>query len=162
MNWRELLTIEFGIRWKEGEADLWALELRDTVSGWRRMTGDEVNTELCAALRYIATFEKTPRADPKRSAAQYNCRDIRLWMHIYRKSAVKICHEERIAGVTPFSVNVKEHIRDLISDGKHELARNVAENPFISLHKYPDQADYTDEERRDVREWMNAGSHVEA
>ena len=157
MQWDKLLEIEFGVFFKKaengkpGEREEWAVNLKHTVFGWDKMDGANINAELCETLRHIALMDATPRADYKKSSSRYTSRDVRKWVGIYRRHRDYVsANRVSFTGVTPFAKRVKEHISDLIKSGRIDYAKEVSADPFIDLHRFDGQPDYTDEERADV------------
>jgi len=139
-SWKNILAADFGLgsKWIETESNSWAERLKESVYGWRYASGDQINEELCNALLYASTLDYTPRADKERKTAPYNVRDVRLWVHLYRKTHVSIKDSKESVSTPEVTERVKYHIARLFNDGLFGEAWQVSERPDGVVHVYND------------------------
>lgn len=156
MKWYDILEASFGVRWTgnySSDMKKWTDELKDTVGGWKNASKDQINDEMCAALRYVSDMEPIPRADDSQKSSKYNCRDVRVWVYSYRERRKQTASPLYVSGVTSFSERLKRYILELLEDNRVFVAEGIANQPF-----YPENPDglvqyahtYTTEEREDV------------
>lgn len=81
----------------EKEANIWMLELRRAVTGWKHdpildgpdpLKGEkvkEINADLCNVIRFTMDRGNPRRADSQRKQSRYTVTDLILWVSIWRR-----------------------------------------------------------------------------